>query len=134
MTAVNRTHAFRASHAVRLLFVSVALVGCEDVGAACGTNSGAALTCEVEAPTSCTAPALRYVDIAPIIDRRCVPCHFGIQDGPWPLTKYEDVADWQDLVRADLLDCSMPPPDGGIEMAPTERAAILQWIRCGYKE
>jgi hypothetical protein len=71
-------------------------------------------------PTSC------------IIERRCLGCHSGVPEGPWPLTTYEHVADWQDVVRTDLLDCSMPPPDAGVPITIDERIAILTWIRCGF--
>jgi uncharacterized membrane protein len=94
------------------------------------------LTCSVSAPASCPNPPLHYPDIAPIIMERCVSCHAGILNGipnaPWPLTQYEHVADWQDTIRANLLDCSMPPPEAGIPMTNDERLAILLWIRCGF--
>jgi hypothetical protein len=41
---------------------------------------------------------------------------------------------WADVVRADLIDCSMPPGEGGVAMADEERLAVLVWIRCGFPE
>ena len=38
------------------------------------------------------------------------------------------------VVRAMLLDCSMPPPDAGVTMPDEERVAILTWLLCGYPE
>jgi hypothetical protein len=104
--------------------------GSEPVGP---PDGGAVVSCTVQAPTSCHEPAPRYVEVAPIISRRCVPCHYGVPNGPWPLVTYDDVADWQDVIRDDLLDCSMPPPDAGTAMPDEERLAILQWIQCGYR-
>jgi hypothetical protein len=84
----------------------------------------------VPAPTACPEPAPRYADVAPIFQQRCVICHSG-WEGPWPLNDYGHVADWQDSIRTNLLDCSMPPPDAGIPITVEERVAILTWIRCG---
>jgi hypothetical protein len=86
--------------------------------------------CGVAAPTSCPSPAPTYADIAPIVQRLCIPCHIGAADGPWPLTAYQHVADWQDIIRAAMLDCTMPP-DAGFPMTRTERLTVLTWIRCG---
>jgi len=47
------------------------------------------------------------------------------------LDSYQDVADWKDTIRADVLDCSMPPPGQGVSISNQERTAILTWVRCG---
>jgi len=44
------------------------------------------------------------------------------------------VADWADVILPDLIDCTMPPADGGVSLAPEDRLAILTWIRCGFPE
>ena len=51
----------------------------------------------------------------------------------WPLNDYELVADWADLIRADLLNCSMPPADAaaGAAMTDADRVVLLNWILCG---
>lgn len=98
-------------------------------------KSDPAAVCAVMAPTECPAPAPRYRDVATIVEQRCAtPCHSGVPDGPWPLIDYEHVADWADVVRASLLDCSMPPADGGVSITTNERLTILAWIRCGFPE
>lgn len=96
-----------------------------------GTGNEPTPSCSVPAPTSCPEPAPHYADVAPIFEQRCVLCHKGDFSGPWPLTDYGHVADWQDSIRSNLLDCSMPPSDAGVPMALEERLAILTWIRCG---
>ena len=106
--------------------------GCERSNAV--TTDAGALVCTVEAPTACPDPAPHYPDIQPIIQRTCVPCHNGMVGGPWPLLQYSHVADWQDVIRAFVLDCSMPPPDAGVPMSDEERTAILTWILCGFQE
>ncbi|MET0795020.1 MAG: cytochrome c [Polyangiaceae bacterium] len=107
--------------------------------AACGgakePGEGTELTpiaeCKVQAPTACPDPATRYADVVDIFRSKCVSCHYGAAGGPWPLTTYEDASDWKDTIRDDLLDCSMPPPDAGVELSDQDRRAILTWVRCG---
>jgi uncharacterized membrane protein len=88
----------------------------------------------VAAPTACPAPPVRYRDVRPIIRARCLACHYGYAGGPWPLTTYEHVADWADNIRADLLDCTMPPTGASQDMTAEEKTAILTWIRCGVPD
>lgn len=87
--------------------------------------------CETVAPTSCPTPAPTYADIAPIVESRCVGCHYGALGGPWPLNSYDHVADWRDTIRSAMLDCSMPPPEEHVPMTTDERMQLLVWIRCG---
>jgi hypothetical protein len=112
--------------------------GCGGSGARAdggGDDDGAvSYACPPPAPTVCPHPAPRYPDIAPIIEARCWSCHSGSMPDVWPLTDYSHVADWQDLVRDNLLACTMPPEDAGIQMTAGERVAILTWILCGFPE
>lgn len=83
----------------------------------------------------CPDPPPGFNDVAQIVQDRCVPCHYtGNPDGSWPLENYRQLADWQDVVRYDLLNCSMPPPDGGVAIGEDERLAMLTWLLCGYHE
>jgi hypothetical protein len=89
-------------------------------------------TCPVALPTSCPSPSPRYADIAPIVQADCAgPCHSGAPGGPWPLTEYQHVADWADMIRPMVAECQMPPPDAGIQVSTADRLAILSWLRCG---
>jgi hypothetical protein len=90
--------------------------------------------CSVIAPTVCPNPPPHYPDIAPIVEVRCVPCHYGAVDGPWPLTSRKHLADWYDIIPPALLNCLMPPRDAGVPMTTEERVAILTWLRCGFPE
>ena len=100
-----------------------------------GCTKPVPIKCEVTAPTACPTPVPHYNDVAAIVEQRCAtPCHSGIIDGPWPLTDYEHVADWADIVRAEVLACTMPPADSGVAITDEERLAILTWIRCGFPE
>jgi uncharacterized membrane protein len=82
-------------------------------------------------PATCPDPPLHYSDVSPIIERRCLSCHYGAVAGPWPLTTYQDVADWQLLIHDDLILCTMPPPESPTGLTSDERQAILSWIACG---
>jgi len=121
---------------MRVLALAVFLV-------ACGTSSSEPDASASEIPAWCTAidasacnaPTPSYAtDVAPLLDRACnTTCH-APGNGPWPLTDYDDVSDWQTIIEADLIKCSMPPPDAGAgngTLSDTERATILDWIACG---
>jgi hypothetical protein len=88
--------------------------------------------CNVPAPTACPDPKPRYADVMPIFERRCVMCHSGMKGGPWPLTSYSHVADWFDIIQAEVQACRMPPPEAEVPITVQERVQILSWIRCGY--
>jgi hypothetical protein len=105
-----------------------------DAGVADGAVSSVdPAVCTVTAPTSCPTPKPHYADVEPIFKKRCVGCHNGASpDSPWPLTEYEHVADWFDIIRDEMLHCGMPPADSGMTMPDAERVAILTWIRCGF--
>ncbi|MCA9538320.1 MAG: hypothetical protein KC620_05500 [Myxococcales bacterium] len=109
--------------------------------AACGDPDDAALTdgglladgsaaCAVQAPTACPTPAPTYADIAPIVSERCVRCHDGAH-GQWPLTRYQHLADWYDIIPGELTQCRMPPADSGVTLPDDERLLLLTWLRCG---
>jgi hypothetical protein len=117
------------SMSVRWFALACLLVACGDDGPQARV---APVTCAATAPTSCPDPPPRYADVAPVVAKRCVPCHFGLENGPWPLVTYGEIVDWADVIRGDLLSCSMPPPDGGVTLEEPERQVILAWLRCGH--
>jgi hypothetical protein len=90
--------------------------------------------CPVAPPTVCPDPPLRYGDVSEIFGRRCVSCHYGAVNGPWPLLTYSHAADWYDIIRSQMIDCTMPPLDSGFTMTTDERIQILTWILCGFME
>jgi hypothetical protein len=112
-----------------ILFCAL-LCGCPKPGPADG---GEPFECTVSAPTSCEQPQLRWVDVQPVVQKNCGPCHDGSGD-QWPLNSYTDVADWADTVRDWVADCSMPPQDAGIPMTDAEKLVILDWLRCGFMQ
>jgi len=92
-----------------------------------------AVCSEIAAP-DCSGEVPRYADVEPIFRAKCVPCHLSETDGPWPLKTYEDIADWADLIRKDVLDCSMPPTDGDVSMSHVQRLILATWVLCGYPQ
>ncbi len=117
-----------ATHSLLALFLLT-------VAACPGTQStpdgGTPFVCEPVGAITCPTPAPSYsTDVAPVLRARCVICHNGTPEGPWPLQTYTDVADWYDTVRDDVNDCSMPPSDAGI-LSVEEKQVILRWIACG---
>lgn len=94
----------------------------------------ATAACAVDAPTACPDASPRYADLVPIFRRRCVTCHDGTTEGPWPLDTYGHISDWQREVRDELVRCSMPPADAGVVFPVEERDAILTWLRCGLPQ
>jgi len=76
-----------------------------------------------------------YDAIRPIVAKSCLPCHDDPNPDPdggtWPLITYDDVAGWTSVVKEDILDCSMPPADGGVPITAKDRDLFVQWILCG---
>lgn len=85
----------------------------------------------MSAPTVCPVNMPSWSDVEPLIEGRCVTCHFGALGGPWPLTDYGHVSDWKLEIRSAMLDCSMPPKDAEQTLTNAERELILTWLRCG---
>ena len=129
----------QARHAVRILITctvtwSAVLLGfgaCSSGSRADTGSHNTAIACDPTVPTSCTDPAIRYADVEPILQQRCVVCHDGKPMGPWPLTSYEHVADWANEIRGQVSACNMPPADAGGVMTNEERDRLVLWVRCG---
>lgn len=127
------------------LFLVGGTAGCVDSGGPAqsltdpdgGPNKdadGGGKTCDVVSPTACTSPEVSFKnDVQPILNVRCTSCHNG-RGEQWPLVDYSHVADWAAEVRAMVADCSMPPPDSGVDMPTRERDVVLQWVRCGMPD
>jgi hypothetical protein len=112
------------------VWLSLTTVGL--VAACAGEDAKPPFVCRVDAPTECPSPTPVYADVQPILERRCVTCHSATSTGPWPLTTYQDVTDWYDVIRDEVLHCTMPPPEEAPPLTAAESRAILEWIRCDY--
>lgn len=80
--------------------------------------------------------------IAPIIARRCLPCHNANEAGAFPLTNFSEVRRRASLIRWVTLAGNMPPTKVESELHPMtsgyladdERIQIQEWVRTGMRE
>lgn len=80
--------------------------------------------------------------IAPIVARRCLPCHNAGEAGAFPLTTYEEVRRRASLIRWVVLAGSMPPTKFASDDHPItsggltdeEGVLIQEWVRAGMRE
>lgn len=109
------------------LALVLVLAGCapnagpSDAGAAC-VSIGAA----------CPSPAPSYAtDIAPLVEARCVGCHFpGTVTAPTDLSTYPQLRRQGGTTLGVIQSCMMPPPDAGV-LSEAERTTFVEWLRCG---
>lgn len=92
-------------------------------------------SCSSTTPPACTK-SLHFADVEPIFQKSCVSCHSGPSgpSGQWPLIVYNDIAPWAGAVQDQLCGNTMPPVDGGVPMAESDRLTILDWVACGAPE
>ncbi len=122
------------------LVAAVVASGCgggDPAGPADAGARDAALTCPNDLPAACPAPAPSYAnDVAPLIQRRCTPCHFpgGVAAmGMHDLSTYARVFAQKREVLTQVYACKMPPADAGAP-TPDERRTMLGWLVCGAPE
>jgi uncharacterized membrane protein len=119
--------------------VGLAVVAC---GNSPGSETGNAnvenairSSCTATVPPTCSTSTPNYADVAPILQKNCVPCHPGPAGATqWPLTAYHDIAPWAGVIQDDVCANTMPPPDGGIAITQPDRLTILDWVQCGAPE
>jgi len=91
---------------------------------------GTATTCPNDLPQSCVSPAPTYADVAPAIDRGCMPCHGpnGVAASR-PLVTYDDVFRIRTTVLSLVYGCVMPPADAP-PLTANDRRLLLSWLVC----
>lgn len=81
--------------------------------------------------------------IARVFQQHCVECHREGQIGPFPLTSYEEVYGWGEMIREVVEQQRMPPwyanPEHGsfandARLTDEEKALIAQWVENGQPE
>ncbi len=79
-------------------------------------------------------------DMAPLIARRCLPCHVEGGPAPFPLQTFEQVKRKGDLIRWVTIVGTMPPTDAVSDLArmtanapltDEDRILIQDWVRSG---
>jgi hypothetical protein len=91
--------------------------------------------CPNDLPSSCPAPAPTYDGdggVASLVHAHCVPCHSpgGIEPSP-DFTTYAGLFAERSAALDQVYACTMPQADGGVPLAPAERATLLAWFVCG---
>jgi hypothetical protein len=97
-------------------------------------NLESAAACPPAAPSACAQTPSYSKDIAPRVERSCVPCH-----SPGGIAADRDLTNYSHFVRLEttdfvqVSDCLMPPADAGPDAALTfrDRTELLQWFVCG---
>jgi hypothetical protein len=131
---------------LRIPLRAIAAGGVGFVVVACGSSSARGtgdvdvenairVSCTATVPPTCSTTTPHYADVAPILQKSCVPCHPGPAGATqWPLTDYADNAAWAGAIQDQVCANTMPPLDGGIAIAPSESLKILDWVQCGAPE
>lgn len=83
-----------------------------------------------------------FTHVAPIIAHHCTPCHTGSHLGPMPLTTYNEVSSYGEMIRYLVEHKYMPPwlPDSEFStfkhqrvLSAEEILLIKDWVRSGMK-
>lgn len=81
--------------------------------------------------------------IARIFQQHCVECHREGEIGPFPMTSYEEVLGWGEMINEVVGNGRMPPwyanPEHGTfrnarRLLPEEKELIAQWVENGQPE
>ncbi|MEM0992387.1 MAG: T9SS type A sorting domain-containing protein [Bacteroidota bacterium] len=93
------------------------------------------------APLASSAQVVNYSEhIAPIIYQKCMKCHRTGEIAPMPLTNYEEVSNWSNMIKFVTEIKYMPPwkPDpeyskllGANYLSKTEIQLIKDWVEAG---
>ena len=90
-----------------------------------------------EDPPVASEDAPTFIEVAPIIYRRCTPCHRPGAAGPFPLITYRDVSKRGAMISWAIEDELMPPWHpveghgefkGSLALQAGERATLLAWL------
>ena len=70
-------------------------------------------------------------DIAPLVEERCLECHFaGNRLSSVALETHAELAERRQLVETRVYRCQMPPSDA-TALSTSERETLLKWLVCG---
>jgi len=101
------------------------------LGACTSTGVSDAATCTSIEQSCPTTPPSYATDIAPVVQARCVVCHFpGTTIAPTDLSSYAQLRRQGGTALGQIQSCNMPPPDAG-PLSADERTTFVEWLRCG---
>jgi cytochrome c5 len=110
---------------VKLGLVALVLVACTSAD-----PNDAAVCMQIEQGCPTTPPSYAG-DVAPIVQARCVGCHFpGTTIAPSDLSSYAQLRPRAGTALGQVQSCNMPPPDAGV-LSVDERTTFVEWLRCG---
>ena len=102
------------------------------------------LVLETRAQSSRAQKEITYSkDVAPILNKNCVPCHRPNDMAPMPLMNYDQVLPFARMIRESVLKRKMPPwhADASVgefmndaRLSSAEIAAIDAWVKGGMKK
>jgi hypothetical protein len=95
---------------------------------------------ESEADRNLGAPLTYYHDVKPIMDAKCMQCHYDGGIAPVAFTGYDAVHDLAQLIRADVASGKMPPWRaagpldeyiGDRRLTEKQKDTIVRWVKQG---
>ncbi len=109
-----------------------------------GALASGALACSSAPPTTmasttgqCTSPPAAcpttmpsyQTDVAPILQRDCIPCH-ATNTGGKDETTWTLVSGQEEGIFVQVGNCLMPPT-GSPQLTTADRTTLLDWLVCG---
>jgi len=89
-----------------------------------------------------SAPEITFAEVAPLFEKNCAYCHRPGQMGPMPLTTYDEIRSYGQMIKYVIEADYMPPwlPDRDYvafrnhrHLAPEEKQKIIDWIEGGMQ-
>ena len=107
------------------LALALALTGCTS-----GNDAPDAGACAHELPTCPSSPPSYQQTIAPIIQQKCVTCHYpGTVAAKGDFSTYPNVKANFGSMLNQTYSCLMPPANGA-PLTTDERTQLLEWFVC----
>ena len=84
-----------------------------------------------------------WTDVAPIIQKKCVSCHYPQGDAPIDLSSYKKIASRHAMIKYVIENNLMPPYSvhsnivslkDDISLTPYEKSVLIKWISTGLKK
>jgi hypothetical protein len=107
--------------------------------------AGEPVTVEQHATKGCKInvldpPKVDYLDVAPILEQKCVPCHRDGGAGPFAMKSFDKVNGWASMIRETIMTGTMPPwhadphvgefkNDRGLR--DDEKSKLIAWVEAG---
>jgi uncharacterized membrane protein len=94
-----------------------------------GTGGGGSACVSAPACPDGGPPSYK-MEIVPILQQDCIPCHSPTGEAGFYMTTYAEVSGQAGSMLSQVNVCSMPPLNGPT-MTDAQRIALTAWLRCG---